>query len=111
MMANLALDNNPALISEKTDDISIDSEADESSNHTEPNGQVTNDDGSKSPSAEEQVEDRIKEDNESHASDNSVMSDDFSFNVQNIIESENNRENTDLEETSRTDSATIGPSE
>ena len=64
MMANLALDNIPALINEGTDDISTDNKADESSNHTEPNNQVTNDESSESLSAEEQVEDRIEEDNE-----------------------------------------------
>ena len=95
MMANLALDNNPALISEG-DDISINSGANGSNDRTELNIQDMNDDCLELLSAEEQVEDGIGEDNASRASerenDDSVMSDDFSFNVQNIIESENSRE-------------------
>ena len=85
MMANLALENNHALISKESDDM---------------------------PTKDET---RDKDENQSHATqeedDNSVMSDDYSFNLQNMVESENSDENTTIDETSQSDDVTTKSSE
>ena len=85
IMANLALENNHALISEESEDMHAEDDT------------------------------RCEDENQSHhiqnEDNNSVMSDDFSFNLQNVLNNENDDDNSTNEQTSQSDEDTVKSSE
>ena len=113
MVAKLAPENNAALISEE-DDATVDSSVSELDDYTKLDDQGASDEYLKLSPTKEQFKDKIEENDTSHTSEvgnrDSIMSDDFTFNFQNILDGES-RENTGSEEISQVGSFTIEPTE